>query len=293
LQRVVTVVSQLSAAEGSGCDAADLARAAGYGGNPESQREQLARDIRTLVRQGWEITNIAEPGSGARYRLEPGDPRVRLAFDQDERAEFERAAEIAGVSGSQVAQSLDAADRELRRAVRSSAAYQLELVLHGHEHRCLLHFTYRDRSRTVSSDAVWLESDRWYLVGRQLDDEEPRNFRIDRIAELHLDRPGSAGEAQPGTSLRIDPLTYADGPELLAQVAVHPDHRRRAERSLGPARDVARDADELVLTIPVVSRQTFVRRLCEMGERARLLGPPELRDELRGLLGPHIPKESS
>lgn len=281
----------LGATGPTGVPADDLVEAAGYGGVVEGQRDQLARDVRTLVRQGWDIENIAAPGTPAVYRLKPGDPRVRLAFDADEQAQFQRAARVAGVSSDRVSESLADlnATPELRRTVRVSAAYRLELALHGHEHRCLMKFRYRDLDRVIVSDAIWRNDSRWYLVGRSLDDEEPRTFRLDRMEDLRLDRPGTAGPARGEVQLRVDPLTFVDGPEVLAEVVVHADHRRRAEQALGRAVSAQRVGDELLLTIPVVSHVTFLRRLCELDTRARLVGPESLRDELREMLRPHLP----
>lgn len=291
LQRVVTIVSMLGAAGEGGVGVDDLVAAAGYGGAVAGQREQLARDVRTLVRQGWVIDNIAPPGVPAVYRMQPGDPRVRLVFDADEQEQFQRAARIAGVSSQRVSESLGdpSVAPELRRTVRVSAAYRLELALHGHEHRCLMRFRYRDADRVIASDAIWRNDSRWYLVGRAPQDDEQRTFRLDRVEEFRLDRPGTAGPARDDVQLRVDPLTFADGSEVIAEVLVHADHRRRAEQSLGRAVAAERSGDEVLLSIPVVSHVTFLRRLCELDTRARLVGPESLREELRGMLSPHLP----
>lgn len=281
----------LGAAGSAGVAADDLVAAAGYGGALEGRREQLARDVRTLVRQGWIIENIATAGAPAVYCMQPGDPRVRLAFDADEQEQFQRAARVAGVSSVRVSESLSdpAATPELRRTVRVSAAYRLELALHGHEHRCLMRFRYRETDRVIASDAIWRNDSRWYLVGRTPDDDEQRTFRLDRVEELRLDRPGTAGPVRGNVHLRVDPLTFVDGPEVLAEVVVHADHRRRAEQALGRAVVAERSGDEVHLTIPVVSHVTFLRRLCELDTRASLVGPESLREELRDMLRPHLP----
>lgn len=256
----------------------------------EGRRDQLARDVRTLVRQGWVIENIADPGSPAVYRMQRGDPRVRLAFDSEEQEQFQRAARIAGVSAERVSESLaDPTDTpELRRTLRVSTAYQLELALHGHEHRCLMRFRYRDVERVIASDAIWRHDSRWYLVGRPPGEEEQRTFRLDRVEDLQLDRPGTAGPVRNDVQLRVDPLTFADGPQVMAEVMVHVDHRRRTERALGRAVAADRLGDEVFLSIPVVSHVTFLRRLCELDTRATLVGPESLRDELREMLRPHL-----
>lgn len=284
------MVSLLATAGPAGVPVDELVEAAGYGGAVEGRREQLARDLRTLVRQGWVIDNLAAPGSPAVYRMQPGDPRVRLVFDADEQAQFQRAAAMAGVSSDRVSESLadPAVTPELRRTVRVSTAYRLELALHGHEHRCLMRFRYREVDREIASDAIWRNDSRWYLVGRTPGDDEQRTFRLDRVEDLKLDRPGSAGPTRDDVQFRVDPLTFADGPAVTAEVAVHADHRRRTEQALGRAAAARRQGEEVVLTIPVVSHLTFLRRLCELGTRARLLGPESLREELRDMLRPHL-----
>ncbi|MDQ1247775.1 MAG: proteasome accessory factor, partial [Actinomycetota bacterium] len=265
-----------------------------YGGAPEGQREMLKRDLRQLERQGWRITNIAGAGDPARYRLESGDPRVQLYFDGPQRAEFERVAALAGVATAAVSASTTGQDAAVRLSVTRAPAYALALATHGHEHRCLLHFRYRDKQRTVSSDAIWVNQRRWYIVGREevagLAPEQwpSKQFRLDRVEELQLDRPGSAGPAVGTPHLNVDPLTFADGEPITAVVAVHPDHRGFAERLLGSAAAVDRDGDQMVLSIPVVSHATFRHRLYELGTRVRLIGPESLRAEVRADLLTHV-----
>jgi predicted DNA-binding transcriptional regulator YafY len=287
LQRVITLVSLLAEAP-QGVSADDLVTACGYSGAPEGQREQLARDIRHLSRNGWLISNTAAPGTTAHYRLQPGDPRVRLVFNDAEQTAFERAAQLAGVSVDQARRSSARGNGpEGWGSAPFSAAYVLELALHAQEHRCLMTFRYRDKERVVTPDAVWEDNDRWYLRGR-IDGDDPRNFRLDRIEQLSLAAPGSAGPTQSEENPNADPLQFSDGPVVTAEVHTHPDFRRRVERSLGRATYAQRiDDDTLVLTIDVISHLTFLRRLCELGTRVQLVGPESLRQELRDMLAPH------
>lgn len=306
LRRVVRVMTLLSEAGDAGVSADQLVDQAGYRGQPEGQREMLKRDLRHLERQGWSIVNLAPAGAPARYRLEQGDPRVRLYFNEAQRTQFARAAALAGVSdeAAAVSSSPGAGEAEgergaesLRLKILRAPGYVLAMAMHGHEHRCLLHFTYHDRERTVSSDAVWMKKGRWYLVGREAPGESsvtdpaqwtPRQYRLDRMSELRLDRPGTAGAAEGSPELNTDPLTYADGDLVEAEVAVSREFRRRAERALGRALSATRDGDEVVLRIPVVSHTTFRNRLYELGTRVRLLGPESLRDEVRADLLAHV-----
>lgn len=294
LQRVVTVMAMLNESGRAGVAADDLVAAAGYGGEAAGQREMLKRDLRYLERQGWRITNVAGPGDPARYRLEQGDPRVQVYFDDDQRREFERVAALAGIATSAVSASMAGPDPAVRLSVSRAPGYALALATHGHEHRCLLHFRYRDRDRTVSSDAIWVNQRRWYIVGREVDpDAQPdqwpgKQFRLDRVQDLCLDRPGTAGEAVGSPELNVDPLTFVDGEPVLAVVAVRPDHREFAERLLGRATSAESEGDLLRLSIPVVSHATFRHRLYELGSRVRLLAPQSLRDEVRADLLAHV-----
>ena len=269
-----------------GIPAADLATRVGFIGEPDSQREMLKRDINALVGQGWQIENSADRGMPAVYRLRRGDPRVRLAFTSQERREFDRAARLAGVDTARVSESV--AEVPLHVAIRRAPAFTLERLLHAHEYRCLIRFGYRDKDRTVASDAVRIESGHWYLVGREQGADAPKFFRLDRMGEVSLDPPGTAGEAVDWPELTANPLLFRDGPEVTAVVAVHPDYRGTTERALGSAISVRREGMELVLDIPVVSHKTFLRRLLELDVRVRLLGPESLRAELRDALVPFV-----
>lgn len=297
LERVVTLMALLQDAGDQGVPADDLVAAGRYGGAVEGRREQLQRDLRHLAAKGWRIDNIATPGAPARYRLAQGDPRIRLHFTDIQRIEFARAAALVGLPVEKVQSSSSGRDPAVRRAVSDAPGYSLALATHGHEHRCLLRFEYRDKPRVVASDAIWLRDGRWYLVGREVaaeippDDWETKNFRLDRMSGLALDRPGTAPAALGAPELNIDPLTFRQGDPIEAVVATHPDSRARVEARLGTASSVRRTREMVELTIPVTNRTTFRNRLYELDTRVRLLGPPELRAEVRDDLRAHLRAE--
>ncbi len=214
-----------------------------------------------------------------------------------QRIEFARAAALVGLPVEKVQSSSSGRDPAVRRAVSDAPGYSLALATHGHEHRCLLRFEYRDKPRVVASDGIWLRDGRWYLVGREVaaeippDDWETKNFRLDRMSGLALDRPGTAPAALGAPELNIDPLTFRQGDPIEAVVATHPDSRARVEARLGTASSVRRTREMVELTIPVTNRTTFRNRLYELDTRVRLLGPPELRAEVRDDLRAHLRAE--
>ena len=62
------------------------------------------------------------------------------------------------------------------------------------------------------------------------------------------------------------------------------EHRPHVEGLLGAAATARESDDEVVLTIPVTHRRAFRRRLYELGSRVVLLGPEEVRAEVRSEL---------
>ncbi len=295
LQRVIRVVTLLNDAGTAGLSAEELVQAAGYVGEPENQRTMLKRDLRGLEDAGWRVHNTAPPGAPAHYSLEAGDPRIRLVFTDAERGELRRVARLAGVPDRLVSESVvraDAEESDLRITVERSPAYNLSLIHHAHEHRILLHFTYRGIERAVSTDAVTTSRRHWYVRGRETQGDrfaaESKTFRLDRITELWLDRPGTAGPAVGDPDVNLDPLTFVDGDKVDAVVRTHAEYRTRVERALGRATEVEREGESLTLTIPVVSHLTVRHRLYELGARVHLVGPESLREEVRADLRAHL-----
>lgn len=298
MQRALLVLQELRAAGAAGVLSAELAERAGYNGTEESKKEMLKRDINNLRAGGWEVSNIAPAGAQGRYRLEPGDPRIRVALSDAAAAEFARVAQLAGVESVAVSLSVKATSPAVQlRADRPG--YALTLVHHGLEHRCLLEFSYRDKQRRLIPDAVWRQGAQWYVRGRLVPEDwgyggavddgvEGRTFRLDRISSLVVGSPGTAGPADTGATVGVDPLGFADGEPFDAVVEVEAIHRGRVERSLGRAREVERDGEVITLVIPVINRTTFVRRLYELGPRVRLVGPAEIREHVRDDLLAHV-----
>ncbi|UMG91666.1 hypothetical protein [Nocardioides sp. TF02-7] len=76
MERLVKIAATLAARGPVGETGPRLAEIAGFEGSAAA--DQLARDIRSLNAQGWQIDNIAEPGDVARYRMRTVDNRLRL-----------------------------------------------------------------------------------------------------------------------------------------------------------------------------------------------------------------------
>ncbi len=125
----------------------------------------------------------------------------------------------------------------------------------------------------------------WYVVGRDLDRDAPRAFRVDRIdGEPSLGEPGSF-EPPPGTDparyVRDDPLSYGEEPPVTATVLVAAARAAIVVDQLGDDAVVERrDDGSIVVGLEVVNREAFRTWLLELLEHAEVLTPPELRAEL-------------
>ena len=247
----------------------------------KAPRDAIARDKRALLAVGW---NLEQRGEGAdmAWRLVAGDPRLRTTLSDEQLRELARAARVSGFdpatlglpatssTGADAGAPIDGALRE---------AIHLEEILHARRYRCVVTLTYKDRRRELQLDDVRRTSTgRWRNIARE--DGLQKQFRLDRCDDVRVGPPGSASEAQPAVQ-DMDPLTISDGEPVDAEVLVAPEHEGRIIRELGSAVTRLEGSDGILLTIPVTNRWLWRMRLYQLGTRVRLLGPPQLCDEVR------------
>jgi predicted DNA-binding transcriptional regulator YafY len=300
MERLTQILFVLSRSPDRTATAERLLAHVAYGASaPEDRRRQLVRDIRHLTELGWEISAVGAEGEAGRYRLVAGDLRLRVDFSPQEQAELQRAARIAELSG--LAEDLGPSTSSAPRSFvpRTEDVGPLEAVQRAVSAHCLLSFDYRGTRRTVHPHRVHLRTGGWYLRAREEGGAEVKTFRMDRLEQVRLDQPGTADVPPSDTHLRIDPIAWQIDPQLQAVLATTADHAPQVRTMLaGPdpeavvedpagstaAVEVGAQADEVVLRLPVTHRAAFRGRLYELGSRVRLLGPPELRDEVRAHL---------
>jgi predicted DNA-binding transcriptional regulator YafY len=292
-ERLVQLLFVLTRSGGQ-VPADELVRVAGYRATDAAgRRRQLARDLDQLRRAGWDIRNEAGPGEDARFRLVTGDLRFRVRFAPDEQAELQRVARVAGLPRvARMVAGPAAPDDEPAVVSVAPDPGPLDLALHAVENRCLLRFRYRNLLRAVHPDSLHPRASGWYLRGREdlLGAQGPgpaKLFRLDRMSEARTDEPGTAVAPGPeGERVSIDPVTWHRDPPLTAVVGTAAEHVPHVTDLLGrPAASREQADGAVVLEIPVTHRAAFRARLYELGTRVRLLGPEELRSEVRAELG--------
>ncbi|MFC5382653.1 helix-turn-helix transcriptional regulator [Aquipuribacter nitratireducens] len=264
----------------------------GYGAaEPEDRRRQLTRDIGHLTRLGWEIRNVGASGENARYRLVAGDLRLRVQFSPEEQAELQRVARAADLSG--LGEDLGPsgpADGPPAFVARRERVGDPEAAQRAVRRRCRLRFTYRGSERDVHPQQVSLRAGGWYLRAREDGASESKTFRLDRMLDVRLDRPGTADPRPAGAHLSIDPVTWQVDAPVDAFLRTAPEHVPHVRAMLGGA-DVVEAEPAVVgvgeedlpvlVRVPVTHRTAFRGRLYELGSRVRLVGPDDLRDEVR------------
>jgi proteasome accessory factor B len=257
-----------------------------------ARRRQFERDKETLRELGVPITVESVDGFGAEqaYRIRPDDYYLpALDLDDAELAalhlavtavRLEGGAGLEGLAklGGFTGEGVDVALAEVE--VSPLVATLFDAV----NRRSTITFAYRDATRRLEPYGVVLRFGHWYVVGRDLDRDAPRAFRVDRIdGAPDIGKPGSFDApttADPAEFVR-DPLTYGDDRPVEARVLVDATRAALVVDELGEQAVVARRDDGAVeVVLPVVNRDAFRTWVLDLLEHAEVLAPPELRDDL-------------
>jgi proteasome accessory factor B len=144
-------------------------------------------------------------------------------------------------------------------------------------------FRYRGEPRRADPYRLDFARGRWYLLAFDLDKDDERWFRLDR-----MDGPpvlGPAGDArvpptEPGRSIP-DPWSIGEGEVRRARVRVDGPQAPLARAVLGDDAVVAEDEDgSVVVELAVTHADGFRSFVLGFLEHAEVLDPPELRDEI-------------
>lgn len=274
----------------------------GYPDELAARRRQFERDKETLRELGVPITVEAIDSLGGEqgYRIRPEDYYLPdPGLDPAERAALHLAVTAVEVGG---ADPLDAL-RKLGGAEGEGAGQAVatfELTPHlgdcfdGVTRRRVLHFPYRGEPRRLEPYGILHRFGHWYVVGRDVDRDGPRAFRVDRFdGPPDLGDPGAftvPPDVDPTDYLSSDPLTYGDDRPVRARVLVDATRASLVRESLGEAAVVEQhDGGAIVVALDVVNRDAFRTFVLDLLDHAEVLDPPELRAEivewLRALAG--------
>ncbi|AYY11574.1 WYL domain-containing protein [Actinobacteria bacterium YIM 96077] len=293
LERLTRILLALDDAEPHGLDSAELVGIARYGSASEAIR-QLNRDLNALRAIGWDIRNVGDHGKEGRYRLHARDTRLRVELASEHQVQLVRAALVAGATdfgeklGDDIIDSQNLTNAPSR--VETSAIHAHDPHRSGHdaldkaayavENRCLLRFVYKRRRRIVHPYLIHPGASGWYLVGSEDGDTTTKRFVTGRMSRVTVDEPDTATVSDDSPYDELNPLTWKiDEPtDVIVETSV--EHEPHVKMMLGAPTSKAVDGEVVRLVIPVTHRAAFRARLYELGERARVLAPSNVRAEI-------------
>ncbi len=262
---------------------------AGYPENRDNARRQFERDKETLRELDIPVvTELTDPlGTEYGYRIKPGEYYLpNLDLTESEQAALHMAITAVRIEGSE-----DAPLWKLGGLTGEAAHPMAELpnaallptLLTAYQQRAAVTFIYRDSERTLEPYGILLRRGRWYAVGRLVEANEQRAFRVDRVeSELVVGSPNSyeiPDAIDLNELLHDDPLTLGDAPLHIATIRVDSMAAGWAESQAGKEQVAQKNDDgSLTLQIPVANWDALRSWLIDLGEHAEILDPPELRE---------------
>lgn len=292
MQRLAQLLAVLDNAGTAGVTADRLVDVADYSGDPKHLKDQLSRDLRLLRTRGWQIDNVAAVGVDARYRLLPGDNRLRVGLSEKQLAALHRAVILArrtdlagrlGVPPGTLPAGIgvDVVPRQERP--------ELSLCHQAVQLRSRVTFTYKGTVRSVHPGAVRFQNYRWFLSGVEDGFDVVKHFVVAELRELALDAPGSAADVPEVGRIPLHPLRWAVDPPTEVTVRTEPGFVSDVRRWLmAPTSQVEHDG-VVDLHYTVTNRAGFRARVYILGPRVRITAPAEMHneiiDELRTMAG--------
>jgi predicted DNA-binding transcriptional regulator YafY len=254
-----------------------------------ARRRAFERDKETMRDLGIPISVEAVDAFGGEvgYSIHPGDYYLPdLDLTTDERAALHLAVSAVRLEGGEARSGL----RKLGGVEGSGAPPLARLEVTPALADCFdavagrrgLEFGYRGEPRTLEPYGIVHRFGHWYVVGRDVDRDAPRAFRVDRIEGRPVAGAAGAFEPPSGTDpmdyVRGDPLAYGEGSPVLARVRVDASRAPLVVDELGEEAVVARAGDGSVLVeLQVVNQEAFRTWVLGLLEHAEVVAPPALR----------------
>lgn len=266
----------------------------GYPDDLAARRRQFERDKETLRDLGIPIAVESVDGwSGADlgYRIHPDEYYLPdLGLDPAERAALHLAAtavDVGGVDPLDALRKLGGAEGSAAAAPVASFAVtpHLGACFDAVARRCVLTFPYRNEERRLEPAGILHRFGHWYVVGRDVDRDQARSFRIGRFDGPPELGPGGAfvpaDDLDPASVVSSDPLAVGDDRPVTARVLVDATRAALVTERLGERAVVeSRPNGSVVVELAVVNRDAFREFVLDLLEHAEVLAPPELRTDL-------------
>ena len=135
----------------------------------------------------------------------------------------------------------------------------------------------KNQSRTVEPYRIFIWKGIWYVIGKDVEKEEIRTFRLDRVnGNIKL----SKATFDIPTDFRIEPYLPTDKNfEVTIQA---PEGRCAVLRQMGEVTNSVGDSDEIVIRFS--NHKSALGQILKYGEYAKVLSPKELANEVKKAL---------
>jgi len=290
LERLLTLMSTLLGA-GRALGVDELrSKVPGYPEDDASFRRAFERDKDELRTMG--VPLIVETIAGsyppvAGYRIREKDYVLRdPGLEPDELEALNLAAAVVGVAGGVGQQALFKLGSGATRAPQVEIPTNPELleVFEAVAERKVIHFQYHGAQRELHPYRLQFVRGRWYLNGFDRLRGEDRWFRMERIEGPITVDPKSGAFARPleaVAGLQLDPWVLGGSKEAVtARVWFDPLVAGAVAMHLQPQDIVSNDQSGLIAELKVANREGFRSWVLSYLDRAEILSPPELRDDV-------------
>jgi len=261
----------------------------GYGDTDQAFKANFARDKRELRELGIEIdlidlNDVDPPEQG--YRINRSNYALKdPELEPDEAAALQLAVSLVrldGVAGGddlwKIGGAAPTSGGEARAALPGDPT--LAVLFGAVADRQITTFGYRSSGpREVEPYRLQFARGRWYLIARDRQKDEERQFRLHRIDGVP--QVGGRHGFEPPTDEVLahvpDPWRIPDTEPVTARLAVHGPQAALARRMLGEAAVVDAGDDRTIFELEVTHVDGFRSFVLGFLEHAEVLEPPELR----------------
>src|SRR5437588_7587512 len=264
---------------------------AGYPEQVTAYRRGFERDKEILRGMGVPVTT--EPvgdGTEVGYRVRPEDYYLPdLGLTPEETAALRvavSAVSLGNHAGTGALMKLGGVGDDSVPPIASlPIAPALATLFDAFRRRAVVTFAYRGRTRTVEPWGLSSKRGHWYVVGFDRDREAIRAFRADRVeGDVSVGDPGTFDTPagfRPDDHVEARPWLLGDEPPVTVRISVDAAQRDAMLAQLGAdATIMDQQRDETLIELTVTNRSAFRAFLLGFLEHARVVEPPDVRDEM-------------
>ncbi|MCZ7525956.1 MAG: WYL domain-containing protein [Acidimicrobiia bacterium] len=263
----------------------------GYPSGKASYRRQFERDKDAL--RGIGVPIVIEPvdhlGPEVGYRIRPEDYYLpELDLTAEERAALHvavTAVHLEGGEGREALWKLGGLAGEGAPALATIPSLpELEPLFDAYRRRAVAGFSYRGGRRRLEPYGIVFRRGHWYVVGHDLDRDEPRAFRVDRLTDVEVGEAGTferPPQLVPTELVRAQPWSFGDEEAIEALLLVDRTQAAVVAEQLGDETvKERRDDGSVLFGVAVTNRSAFLSFVLGLLDHAEVLGPPALREEM-------------